>query len=86
MATLYVRDVPDELYDALRERAGAEGRSISAEAVRLLDLALEREQSDRRRAAAHAAALDRMRRMRESATLPPGYPDSTELLREDRAR
>lgn len=86
MATLYVRDVPDELYDALRERAGAEGRSISAEALHLLKRVIEEDREDHRRADAHVAALSRMRQIRESLTLSPGYPDSTKLLREDRER
>jgi hypothetical protein len=37
MATLHVRNVPDELYERLRVQAEAEGRSIGAEAVQLLD-------------------------------------------------
>jgi Clp amino terminal domain, pathogenicity island component len=36
MATLHVRNVPDELYDLLRERAAANDRSIGAETVQLL--------------------------------------------------
>ena len=86
MATLYVREVPEELYAALRERADAEGRSISAEAVSLLKQALERDAEERRRRQAHMAALKRMQEISDSITLPPGYPDSVELLREDRAR
>jgi len=34
--TLYVRDVPDDIYEALRQRASAEGRSISAETITIL--------------------------------------------------
>jgi ATP-dependent Clp protease ATP-binding subunit ClpA len=37
MATLHVRNVPDELYERLRAHAEAEGRSIGAETVQLLD-------------------------------------------------
>jgi len=37
MATLHVRNVPDELYERLRERAGANGRSIGAEVVVVLE-------------------------------------------------
>lgn len=36
MATLHVRNVPDELYELLRERASANGRSIGAETCQLL--------------------------------------------------
>jgi hypothetical protein len=37
MATLHVRNVPDELYELLRDRAAANGRSIGAETVQLLE-------------------------------------------------
>jgi plasmid stability protein len=36
MATLHVRNVPDDLYELLRDRAVANDRSIGAETVRLL--------------------------------------------------
>jgi plasmid stability protein len=36
MATLYVRDVPEDLYKVLRVTARASGRSISATAVEIL--------------------------------------------------
>jgi Clp amino terminal domain, pathogenicity island component/Antitoxin FitA-like, ribbon-helix-helix len=38
MATLHVRSVPDPLYELLRERAAANGRSIGAEVVNVLEL------------------------------------------------
>jgi plasmid stability protein len=40
MATLHVRNVPEELYEELRALADREGRSIGAEAVALLRRAL----------------------------------------------
>jgi plasmid stability protein len=40
MATLHVRNVPDELYEELRAAAERDGRSIGAEAVMLLRGAL----------------------------------------------
>lgn len=86
MATLYVRDVPDELYEELKERASADGRSVSAEAVRLLQEALSQGSDQQRRRREHLAALDRIRRRREDTILPPDHIDSVELLREDRAR
>ena len=36
MATLYVKDIPDELYKALRSRAREHHRSIAAEVLTLL--------------------------------------------------
>jgi plasmid stability protein len=46
LATLHVRNVPDPLYELLRERATIEGRSIGAEVVNVL----EREFAEQRRA------------------------------------
>jgi plasmid stability protein len=40
MATLHVRDVPDDMYDALRRLAAERGSSMNAEAIRLLRRAL----------------------------------------------
>jgi plasmid stability protein len=54
MATLYVRNVPDDLYERLRVQADAEGRSIGAEAVQLLDAQLGGRRGLLRRRAPHA--------------------------------
>jgi plasmid stability protein len=40
MATLHVRNVPDDLYEELRAQAAAEGRSIGSETISLLRGAL----------------------------------------------
>jgi plasmid stability protein len=37
MATLYVKDVPEPLYRALKDRAARNGRSISAEVRQILE-------------------------------------------------
>jgi plasmid stability protein len=47
IATLHVRNVPDRLYERLRRRAEANGRSIGAEAVALLDERLSPERARR---------------------------------------
>jgi plasmid stability protein len=39
MSILHVRNVPDELYERIRQRARAQNRSISAEVIVLLDRA-----------------------------------------------
>ncbi|MBK8129185.1 MAG: hypothetical protein IPK53_09795 [bacterium] len=41
MPTLHVRNVPEALYDRLRERAQERNRSLSAEVLILLDFALD---------------------------------------------
>ena len=40
MSTLHVRNMPSEVYNALRERAEANNSSISSETIRLLKRAL----------------------------------------------
>lgn len=78
MATLHVRNVPEPLYDRLRERAQQQNRSISAEVVMLLDFALE-ERDD-----SQEQLLDRISRRRFFDPVAAGAPDSTTILREDR--
>jgi plasmid stability protein len=85
MATLYVRDMPDQLYKQLKKHATEEGRSISQEAVRLLRLALltDRPKPDPE----FKAWLDRVTEQRERwAKEGRKFPDSTTLIREDRDR
>ncbi|MBI3970461.1 MAG: Arc family DNA-binding protein [Chloroflexi bacterium] len=80
MATLYVRDVPDALYEQLKARAEEEGRSVNAETIIILRRALD------------AGAVSQRRILSAIASRPrfdpqaAGAPSSTELLREDRAR
>src|SRR5262245_19985310 len=62
MATLHVRNVPDDLYERLRAQAEANGRSTGAEAVNLIQAQL----NEFRRAPLHRLA----RRRRSSATTP----------------
>jgi plasmid stability protein len=80
MATLHIRNVPDALYERLRESAEAKRRSLSAEVVVLLDEALESPRPSQKE------ILARLRQLRSSVILPPDAPDSTVLLREDRDR
>jgi plasmid stability protein len=80
MPTLHVRNVPESLYDRLRQRAQERNRSISAEVVTLLDLVLE--ESD----FTQLELLDSIRRRRFFNPADSGAPDSTTLLREDRER
>ena len=80
MATLHVRNVPDELYERVRKHAQAQGRSISAEVVMLLDRALAQAEPPQ------ADVLASIRRRRFFRPSEAGAPDSVTLLREDRAR
>jgi len=80
MATLHVRNVPDELMEQVRERARAENRSVSAEVVVLLQWGLGEPRMP------VAQLLAEINRRREQQPLRPDIPDSVQLLREDRDR
>ena len=45
LPTLYIRNVPPEVYEMLGRRAARSGRSISAEALAILSEVVSREQS-----------------------------------------
>jgi plasmid stability protein len=80
MSILHVRNVPNELYERIRRQAQAQNRSISAEIIVLLNRALaETGQSQ-------DEVLASIRRRRFFRPANAGAPDSTTLLREDRAR
>ena len=80
MSILHVRNVPDELYARLQQRAETQRRSLSAEVILLLDWALEQAE----RTPEDILASIRSRRFFDP--LAVGAPDSTFLLREDRDR
>lgn len=44
MATLNVKNFPDDLYERIKRRAAADRRSIAGEVVHLLDLAIASEE------------------------------------------
>jgi plasmid stability protein len=83
MPTLYVENVPEEIYKALRQRAKENRKSIAAEVIELLEqnVPTEAELKKRREFA---------RRLREIASrepLSPGpFPSTEEMIREDRDR
>ena len=80
MPTLHVRNVPESLYDQIRQRAQAQNRSLSAEVIMLLDYALTATEHTQ------GELLERIRRRRFFKPATAGAPDSTTLLRQDRER
>jgi plasmid stability protein len=80
MPILHVRNVPEDLYQRIKQRAASQNRSISAEVITLLQRALD--QSPR----PQQEVLSDIRRRRFFRPAEVGAPSSTELLREDRAR
>jgi plasmid stability protein len=83
MPTLYVENVPKDLYEALRARARKKRSSIAAEVIALLKDTVPT-----------AAELKQRRRLYEElmqiqSSTPPGrgpFPTTEEMVREDRER
>ena len=83
MATLYVENVPDEIYKALRKRARTNRKSIAAEVISLLERNIPTEAELRRR----RKAFEELARLRAMPPLTPGpFPSAEEMIREDRER
>jgi len=83
MATLCVRNIPDDLYDALRKQAQQHRRSVSAEVALLLEQLVPTERELRKR----RAAIRSLNRLSSIASPSPGpFPSTEEMVREDRSR
>lgn len=81
MPTLHVRDVPADLYEELRQQAAAQGRSLSAEVIKLLELGL------RRPPPPDDAFWERIEQRRRELEAKHGrFPSSVDDIREDRDR
>ena len=83
MPTLYVENIPDDLYRALRKRARENRKSIAAEVISLLERNIPTVKELQRRHEFYA-------RMRDLRALPPEsagpFPAAEEMIREDRNR
>jgi plasmid stability protein len=75
--TLYVRNVPNRVYEALERRAQRNGRSLNAEALAILQGEAEREQDARQIA-------QRLAEIAAEINLPADAPKAEDLIREDR--
>jgi plasmid stability protein len=83
MATLYVENIPDELYAALRERARQHRKSIAAEVLTLL----EENIPTARELRARREAIRRLAELRLQPSPSPGpFPSTEQMQREDRER
>lgn len=83
MATLYVENVPDDLYEALRTRAKQNRKSIASEVVSLLEenvptpAVLEKRRE----------FYEYVKRLQRRKPPSPGpFPSAEEMIREDRER
>jgi len=83
MATLYVENVPDELYEALRSQAKARRRSIAAEVLALLEENVPTVDELK----ARRGLFRQVMRLRKKLPKSKGtFPSAEELIREDRER
>jgi plasmid stability protein len=83
MATLYVENVPDDVYKALRKRARANRKSIAAEVIAMLRQYVPTEAELKRR----REFYDRIAELRTKPPLASGpFPSAEEMIREDRER
>ena len=83
MATLYVENVPDERYEALRRQARDNRRSIAAEIISLLESNVPTEQELQKR----REFLRYVKRVQSRKPLSRGkFPSTEEMIREDRER
>ncbi len=80
MPDLYIRNIPDGLYERIWQRAHKRNRSMSAEVIELLQIAI----GDTKRSPGEILAGIRRRRCFHPADV--GAPDSAVLLHEDRER
>ena len=83
MPALYVENVPEDVYQALRKRARENRKSIAAEVISLLErnVPTAKELQGRREFYKRMAAL----RARQPESSGP-FPTAEEMIREDRDR
>ena len=83
MATLYVENIPDDLYEALRSQAKARRRSIAAEVLALLEASVPTKKDMK----ARKELFQRILRIRGELPRSKGpFPSAEEMIREDRER
>ena len=83
MATLYVENVPDDLYLALRSQARHNRKSIAAEVIELLGKSVVTLSELR----AREAFLRKVKALRrEPSAITGEFPSAEEMQREDRLR
>jgi plasmid stability protein len=82
MATLFVKDFPDDVYEELKDRARANGRSLAAEVRVLLQQAVPRRRSQKE-------VAESIRRFREKIAAERrglAIDEAVQMIREDRDR
>jgi len=83
MATLYVENFPDDVYDAIREQAKKDRQSIAAAVTKTLTSHYPTKTELKRREAVYREIL----KFQAKKPLSPGpHPTAQEMVREDRER
>jgi len=83
MATLYVENVPDELYEALRARAKQHRKSMTREVIALLEENIPTAATLKKR----REFFEYVKRLQRRKPSSPGpFPSAEEMIREDRER
>ena len=75
MPTIHVRNVPEPVYEALRQRASRNGRSLNAEVVTALTRDIGRDSP-------RLTVTERMQELARRVNLPPDAPRPEDLIRE----
>jgi plasmid stability protein len=88
MATLYVRNLPDDLYAKLQELAASQHRSINAQVITLLEqvLTTQAQETEEQKRENVPKVLEEIRQRRENRRTDIEWLDSTAMIREDRDR
>lgn len=84
MATLYVENIPDELYEALRQRARQHRKSMAAEILHLLEENIPTAAELKRRQQFLKKVEQRHARSPQASMQK--FPSGEEMVREDRQR
>jgi len=81
--TLFVENVPKDIYEALRKRAKENRRSLAAEVIALLEASVPTGKELRRR----KELFRWVEHLRASSPAPTGtFPTAEQMIREDRER
>jgi antitoxin FitA len=88
MNNLNVITLPDQLYQELQKLAESENDSIESQVVTLLQKALQekQQQTETQRRQNVLKVIEESRLLREQLPNDIEWPDSTEMIREDRDR
>ena len=80
MPDVWIRNMPQEVYDHLKQRAARDRRSVPAETIALLELLFEKDDAHEQHMRAMQSIIERAKQKK------PMPVDSLTLLREDRDR